>query len=177
MVHQLYFSRPNTLTEREGCVPSKGVKKVTALSQNILQHKGKGCAANDTLSNHRHHVLCFSHLCLKASCSQVNGLFELFKAKYTSFHGNVRMSQNCDCKCVIAGLILNSLSKVSSPTATILLSLLKCKYFVMCSKRTLVIKVLTYWMPKFFDQCSRERGAGHLDIFNKTAKKIPALYM
>jgi len=41
--------------------------------------------------------------------------------------GNVRMSRNCDCKCVIGGLIFNSLSKVSSPSATILLSLLKCK--------------------------------------------------
>ena len=170
MVHQLYFFWPNALTEVEGCVPSKVVKKVTALSQNILQHEGKGCAAIDTLSNHKHHVLYFSHLCLKVSCSQVNGLFELFKTKYTSFHGNARMSRNCDCKCVIGGLILNSLSKVSWPSATITLSLLKRKYFVMCSKRTLVIKVLTYWMPKFFDQYSRERGTGHLDIFNKTEK-------
>ena len=123
----------------------------------------------------RHHVFCFSHLCPKASCSQVNGLFELFKAKYASFHGNVRMSRNFDCKCVIGGLILNSLSNVSSPSANILLSSLKCKHFVMCSKRTLVIKVLTYWMPKFFDQYSRVRGAGHMDIFSKTAKT--ALYM
>ena len=90
-------------------------------------------------------------------------------SKCTCFHGNVKISRNFDCKCVIGGLILNSLLKVSSPSANILLSSLKCKYFFMCSKRTLVIKVLTYWMPKFFDQYSRERGTGHMDIFNKTA--------
>jgi len=61
MVHQLHFFCPNALTELEGCVSSKTVKNVTALSQNILQHEGKGCAANDTLSNHRHHVLYFWH--------------------------------------------------------------------------------------------------------------------
>jgi len=48
----------------------------------------------------------------------------------------------------------------------------QAKYFVICSKRTLVIKVLTYWMPKFFDQYSRERGTGHMDFFSKTAKKF-----
>jgi len=41
---------------------------------------------------------------------------------------------------------------------------------------TLVSKVLTYWMPKFFDQYSHNRGTEHMDIFNKTAKKT-ALYM
>jgi len=97
MIYQVYVFCPNALTELVSCASSKEVKKVTALSQNILQHEGKGYAANDTLSNHRHHVLWFSHVCLLASCSQVNGLFELFKAKYTSFHGNVRMSRNFDC--------------------------------------------------------------------------------
>ena len=52
MAHQLYvcFFRPNALTEPAGCAPSKEVKKLTALSPNILQHEGKGYAANDKLS-------------------------------------------------------------------------------------------------------------------------------
>jgi len=42
---------------------------------------------------------------------------------------------------------------------------------------TLVSKVLTYWMPKFFDQYSHNRGTEHMDIFNKTAKKTSSLHV